>query len=374
MIKCDAAIKLCENRTMVEAREWSQVGERVRDARIGAGLSQAELGAALSLDRTMIAKIEAGTRKVDALELTRLATTLAVPLDYFLHRAPAVLSRRAELSEDTATDAGRQAYRLEAQLEAWARDVRQLLDLKTLMAGRIYRSEGAADEGAARIESSRFRSHFGLALDPIPTLMDVCERAGQFVLVADLPGDGASMVVDDELAVAVVSRSGDPGRRRATAAHELGHMVLGDAYSNDIGVHASQRDRESVVDAFAAELLLPSEVVAKVNGRDELVELAALYRTSWSLATRQAVHVGVISTDEAHVWSQQRPTRAELMNAIGWAPQPDLEATRVPRKYATAVMEALMRNMVTPSRAVELMHGQLVESDLPLVPDDEVAP
>ncbi|SFR26518.1 Zn-dependent peptidase ImmA, M78 family [Lentzea waywayandensis] len=322
----------------------------------------------------MIAKIEAGTRKVDALELTRLAAALAVPLDFFLHRAPAVLSNRAELTEDTSTDAGRQAYRLEAQLETWARDVRQLLDFGTLSAARIYRSEGAADEDAARLVSSRFRSHFGLRLDPIPTLMDVCESAGQFVLVADLPGEGASMVVDDELAVAVVSRSGDPGRRRATAAHELGHMVLGDAYSNDIGVHASQRDRESVVDAFAAELLLPSEVVSRVNGRAGLVELAARYRTSWSLATRQAVHVGAISADEAHTWNQQRPTRAELMNAIGWAPQPDLETTRVPRHYATAVMESLTRNMVTPSRAVELMHGQLVESDLPVAPEDEVAP
>ncbi|MEU0884815.1 XRE family transcriptional regulator [Lentzea sp. NPDC005914] len=359
---------------MAQAQDWNQVGERVRDARIGAGLSQAELGAALSLDRTMIAKIEAGTRKVDALELTKLAAALGVPLDYFLHSAPAVLSRRAELNEETTTDAGRQAYRLEAQLEAWARDVRQLTDLGTLVLRDIYRSEGAADEEAARVIAAAFRSHFDLSNDPISTLTDICERAGQFVLVADLPGDGASMVVDDELAVAVVSRSGDPGRRRATAAHELGHMVLGDPYSNDIGVAASLRDRESVVDAFAAELLLPSEVVATVNGREGLVALAARYRTSWSLTTRQAVHVGVLDPREARVWRQRTPTKAELMNAIGWVPQPDLDAISVPPSYATAVMEALARDLLTPSRAVELMHGQVVESDLPVVADDEVAP
>ena len=360
---------------MVQVQSWNQVGERVRDARIGAGLSQAELGAALALDRTMIAKIEAGTRKVDALELTRLAAALGVPLEHFLHSAPAVLSRRAELNEETATDAGRQAYRLEARLEAWARDVQQLIDLGTLVpSSKIYRSEGAADEAAARAVASAFRAYFGLRHDPIPTLMDLCERAGQFVLVADLPGDGASMVVDDELAVAVVSRSREPGRRRATAAHELGHMVLGDPYSNDIGVAASLRDRESVIDAFAAELLLPSEVVTTVDGRDGLVALAARYRTSWSLATRQAVHVGVVSPRDAQVWRQRTPTRAELMNAIRWAPQPDLDAISVPPSYATAVMEALRRDLLTPSRAVELMHGQVVEGDLPVDPDDEVAP
>ncbi|HUQ56567.1 XRE family transcriptional regulator [Lentzea sp.] len=360
---------------MTEVREWGQVGERVRDARIGAGLSQAELGAALSLDRTMIAKIEAGTRKVDALELTRLAAALDVPLDYFLHSAPPVLSRRAELSEDTATDAGRQAFRLEARLEAWARDVQQLIDLGTLSRRTPYRYEGVvATEDDARRVALQIRRDADLALEPIHTVMDLCEKAGQYVLVTDLPGDGASMVVGDDLAVAVVSRSVDPGRRRATAAHELGHMVLGDPYSNDIGVHASLRDREAVVDAFAAELLLPSDVVAKVNGRQELVELAARYRTSWSLATRQAQLVEVVDAAEARRLRQRTPTKAELMDAVGWAPQPDLDSVRVPRDYAKAVMEAWKRDMLTSSRVVELMHGQVVESDLPVVPDDEVAP
>ncbi|MGZ3140495.1 helix-turn-helix domain-containing protein [Lentzea chajnantorensis] len=351
------------------------MGERVRDARIGAGLSQAELGAALSLDRTMIAKIEAGTRKVDALELTRLAAALQVPLDHFLHSAPAVLSRRAELSEDTATDAGRQAHRLEARLESWVRDVQQLIGLGTLPPRNPYRFQGAvATEEDARRAALRLRERAGLVLEPIPTLMDLCEQAGQFVLVTDLPGDGASVLVDDELAVAVVSRSGDPGRRRATAAHELGHMVLGDPYSNDIGVHASLREREAVVDAFAAELLLPSEVVAKANGRQGLVELAARYRTSWSLATRQAQLVDSFDAAEARRWKHRTPTKAELMDAVGWAPQPDLDSVRVPRSYAKAVMAAWKRDLVTSSRAVELMHGQLVESDLPVAPDDEVAP
>lgn len=360
---------------MVEVREWSEVGGRVRDARIGAGFSQTELGAALSLDRTMIAKIEAGTRKVDALELTRLAVTLGVPLDYFLHRPPAVLSRRAELSEDTATAAGRHAYRLEARLEAWARDVQQLINLGRLPARPIYRHEGVvASEDDARGVAEEFRSKERLGDDPIPALMDVCEAAGQFVLVTDLPGDGASMIVDDELAVAVVGRSADPGRRRATAAHELGHMVLGDPYSNDIGVHASLRDREALVDVFAAELLLPSAVVAKARGREGLVELAARYRASWSMAVRQAQFVGVVDHDEARQLKLRKPTKAELMDAVGWAPQPDLDAIRVPRSYATAVMEALKRDMLTPSRAVELLHGQVVESDLPVVSDDEVAP
>jgi Zn-dependent peptidase ImmA (M78 family) len=90
--------------------------------------------------------------------------------------------------------------------------------------------------------------------------MDFCERAGQFVLVTEVPGDGAS-VVDGNIAAAVISLRGDHGRRRATAAHELGHLVVGDEYSSDLGVHASRDVREAVIDAFAAELLLPTQVL-----------------------------------------------------------------------------------------------------------------
>ena len=48
-------------------------------------------------------------------------------------------------------------------------------------------------------------------------MLEVCERAGQFVLVTEAPGEGAS-AVDGDVAAAVVSLNGDPGRRRAAAA------------------------------------------------------------------------------------------------------------------------------------------------------------
>lgn len=68
----------------------STVGERVRQARLSAGLSQDELGERVGLDHTMIAKIEAGRRRVDALELVRLASALDVLIDDLLEPRPAV--------------------------------------------------------------------------------------------------------------------------------------------------------------------------------------------------------------------------------------------------------------------------------------------
>jgi hypothetical protein len=67
--------------------------------------------------------------------------------------------------------------------------------------------------------------------------------------------------------------------------------------------------------------------------RDQLIQLAAQYKTSWSLALRQAEHAGVLGELDRRRWSQTAPTRAEFMESLGWAPQPDLESIRVPPGY-----------------------------------------
>lgn len=366
----------CDNRIMTEDGEWKTIGERLRRTRLIAGMSQAELGRQVGLDRTMIAKIEAGARRISAVELTQISGTLQIPLGYLLQPLPAVLSHRDSIvDEDFDSGVARQSGRLEIVLATWLADLLQLVELGMLRPQPLLISSRPADsEAAAREIALWVRQTLGCGLDPIGSLVELCERAGQFVLVTDVPGEGAS-VLDGDIAAAVVSLSGEPGRRRATAAHELGHLVVGDEYSNDLGVHASRAEREEVIDAFAAELLLPSQALASAPrdpaglSRGGLVELAARYRVSWSLALRQAAHARVLDPDQQRSLASNAPTRSEFLDALGWAPQPDLASIRVPPGYAHAVMEALQRNAITPSRAVELMRGQVSPSDLPA--DDE---
>jgi transcriptional regulator with XRE-family HTH domain/Zn-dependent peptidase ImmA (M78 family) len=359
---------------MAAQHEWASIGGRVREARLASKLSQEELGRRLGLDRTMIAKIEAGTRRLDAVELVRLGDSLGLSLDHFLRERPAVLSRRAGLLEEEATDAGRGSFQLEAALVGWLHDVQQMRELGVLEPRPILGYPEKVDSEAAAVTAAGWvRQRSGLGNGPIESLLTACQDAGLLVAVIDLAGDGAS-VRDGDIAVAVVSRLGDLGRRRATAAHELGHSVLGDEYSSDLGVHASRAGREAVVDAFAAEFLLPTDVIIAADfSRDTLVRLASIYRTSWSLAVRQSVRAGVLQRGEAQSWLPQTPTRSELLDAIGWTPQPDLERLRVPPDYAHAVMEAHSRHLITTARTVELMRGHIGEEDLPTL-DEDVTP
>jgi len=357
---------------MSDGVEWADFGERLRAARLAAGLTQEELGTKAGLDRTMIVKIESGNRRIDAMELIRLSSGLHVPVDFLLRPTPVVLSHRTSImAEDVGTEVEKESGRLDLALVAWLHDVQQMVELGVLQPESPLKAETVIDsEAAARDLALWAREQLGAGIEPIDSLVEFCERAGQYVLVTNVPGEGSS-VVDGDVAVAVVSLRGEPGRRRATAAHELGHLVIGDEYSSDLGVHASRGAREALLDAFAAELLLPSRVLTEERGstetisRDRLVSLAARYRTSWSLAIRQATQAGVLSGQARRDWGRSSPARSEFMEAVGWAPQPDLEAVRVPPHYAHAVIAAWRKGAITATRAVELMHGQITATDLP---------
>lgn len=59
------------------------VGERLKAARLRAGLSQAELGKAMNLSSQQVQKYERGVNRVSASMLMRASTTLGVPVAEF---------------------------------------------------------------------------------------------------------------------------------------------------------------------------------------------------------------------------------------------------------------------------------------------------
>lgn len=370
-LRLPANRKTCEYRNMADQLNWQEIGARLRQARLAMGYTQDELGDHVGLARDKIAKSEAGVRHLTALDLTRLAPVLGVPMSYFLTQPPSVLSRRTELVDEQSTDAARNSFRLDAELTVWLRDIRQLIDCGSLKPRPLLRYYGAvADHETARNAAMWLRDEIGLDAEPLEAMVDVAERVGQLILVTDTPGEGAS-AVDGEIAAAVVSTHQDPARRRATAAHELGHLILGDEYSSDIGVHSPRDERERLIDAFASEFLLPRKVIpAKVREgtaedvRRGLITLSARYRASWSLTLRQAASAGVIDAPQKSLLSARKPTHAEFMQALGWVPQPDFESIRVPPSVADAVLHAVQQKRITPRRATELTRGQIQEADL----------
>jgi transcriptional regulator with XRE-family HTH domain len=63
--------------------ERQTLGERLRAAREYVGLKQEDVARHLSIPRSALSNIEAGQRKVDAVELTRLAKLYQRPVSWF---------------------------------------------------------------------------------------------------------------------------------------------------------------------------------------------------------------------------------------------------------------------------------------------------
>ena len=73
-----------------------RLGERLRDARKYLGLKQEDVASALSIPRTALVDIESGQRRVEAIELTRLAKLYRQSVGYFIGEDAAAAELPAE--------------------------------------------------------------------------------------------------------------------------------------------------------------------------------------------------------------------------------------------------------------------------------------
>lgn len=80
-----------DNRQDDEAAR-KRLGEKLRDSRKYIGLNQEDVAHYLKIPRTALGEIENGQRKVEAIELTRLAKLYKQPVSYFIDEEDASAS------------------------------------------------------------------------------------------------------------------------------------------------------------------------------------------------------------------------------------------------------------------------------------------
>src|SRR6185437_1922298 len=99
-----------------DEEERRRLGDRLREARKYLGLKQEEVATYLKIPRTALTDIENGQRRVEAIELARLAKLYRQPVGYFTGEDAAAnlpidvahLARKAaDLSEQDRSELGR---------------------------------------------------------------------------------------------------------------------------------------------------------------------------------------------------------------------------------------------------------------------------
>jgi Zn-dependent peptidase ImmA (M78 family)/transcriptional regulator with XRE-family HTH domain len=361
---------MCDNRTMSQPaiRTQTDLGRRIAQAREDSGRTQAELAELVGLDRTAIVRVEAGSRKVSATELVAIASALERPIDWFVTESPqAVISRRQNPA------VGGLSRRLDLTLEHVARDVAFLVEQNILPHRTRTHHAGPQTFEDAENLARIIRREIGQPNGPIYDLQSACEQLGliAFSFELGLDSSDAAYVEVNDLGVAVVNGSTDPGRRRFSLAHELGHHVVGDAYEPAPRLGAS--DTERMFNVFAAHFLMPRSAVQDTwnEFRDRSVRLAATavavrFRVSWTAACNQLRDLGLIEGRERDLLVESDLRKGEMLE-LGERWVPELEPPSIPPGYAQAVVNAYRARRLTQVRTVELLHGTLTESELPAI-------
>lgn len=285
-------------------------GDRIRQAREMAGLTQVELAETVGLHQSNIARLEQGFFQPLDTVVQGIAMSTGFPLAFF----------RDDLIIDFPL--GSLMYRkriaLKSQHKSMLRQTGSLLfevgmQLSKDVGGipvALPSTTGVPSEDAQRVRKALgFNEH-----EPIANLIRAVEKVGVFVIALALDIDKHDAFslwakTAEPRPVLIVS-SGKPGDRlRFSVAHELGHLIL----HRNVVAGAKIHEREA--NAFAAELLLPSFAMKLAMvpplTLTKLAELKAQWGVSIQAILMRALQLEVVTLRQYKYLFQQ-------LAAKGW--------------------------------------------------------
>lgn len=341
--------------------------DRLRLARLRAGLSMAALGGALDapISAQAVNKFEKGEMMPSSSTLLGLAKVLAVSLDFLMsgevvslqgvefRKRASVTEREKALVESEVIDHVERYMSIEHILNLPEKGS----PLDTIRPVTLPSIEAAEDLAA------RLRKEWDLGHEPIPSVTAVLEEKevrvieiegpdGFFGLTCRVnrPGNKPPIPV-------VVRRHVNVERNRFTLAHELAHAVI---------EGTAEGKPEKAMDRFAGAFLVPADHLKKEAGAhrtalgyEELVQMKRLYGVSmWALLMRLE-QVGIMSDTQlkglyrtpARAWLKTEPEPLEEGGDIG-----KLER---PRRFESYVYRALAEKLIPTVKAATLLRKPL---------------
>lgn len=336
------------------------IGNRIRQARLAAGLTLGALGEKVGVTHTAIQKYEKGLITPSSAQLLKLAQACGIRVEYFFRTNEVELLAPEFRRLATFGKTAREALRIK---------VVELVEKRVELLGFFPESPilpfaapdplplvvNALDDIEAF--SDQVREAWKLGLNPIGDLTDTLEALGLLVIVVDEEHPGFSGLTatarssDGRTYPVVAVSSRWPGdRQRFTLAHELGHLLLAGRLAEGI-------DEEKACNRFAGAFLAPQAAVTQLLGHSrrgiEWQELHALkHEFGLSMAgwLQRAKQCGVIS-EAVHVSQWKR------FSARGWRTQEPGNPVpcEVPRLFEQWVYRALGEQYIPEAKAAELL-------------------
>jgi Zn-dependent peptidase ImmA (M78 family)/DNA-binding XRE family transcriptional regulator len=351
-------------------------GDRIKLARKRAGLSLRALAHKMNdtVTAQAIGKYERDEMTPSSGVLIKLTEALDVSLAYLM-TPQAIELGDVEFRTKANTSARDRAKVETSVLEAVERylQIERILELDSAQWNcPESMPERISNASQAEVLADKLRNAWELGFDPIPNMTELLEEKGIKVLLEDLPDkvSGFTCVVrranHADVPVVVVNESVNLERRRLTLAHELAHRVIAVK-------HDDEPDLEKWCNRFAGAFLIPRshlecEIGRKRNalGYQELIDLKRLYRVAASALLVRLEQVGVIHSSAlqyafrtfARGWRSEEPNPLEQSS--------DAQRFEKPHRFERLVYRALAEDMISSSKAAELLRQPVAQVELGL--------
>jgi Zn-dependent peptidase ImmA (M78 family)/transcriptional regulator with XRE-family HTH domain len=249
-------------------------GERIRQAREMAALTQSELARRVDASQAMIAHIENGLKQPSIELAEAIARETKASIDFLqrpsgpnLGEGTLLFRARAGVSAKQLTQARRMA---ECVLEIYA-GMAARFDLPPVTLRPVQGTPASA--AAAAREMLRLAPG-----QPIAHLVRSFEKAGGIVItIPALPGREAFAVWANDRPIVGIALTSAGDRLRLGVAHEIGHLLM------HIGP-TSRRQAEQDAYRFAAELLMPEAHMRYEMGLGLDLQKLARLKSKWGVS------------------------------------------------------------------------------------------
>lgn len=340
--------------------------KRMRQARIMARLSMDALCEKMGgvVSKQAISKYEAAKMMPTSMVLIAMAEALAVELDYFFRPFTFDVDN-LEVSFRKKSSVGvKEVSALKVQIQD---DIERYLEVEEIL-GVETPSVSSIDVPSIKTTddmeqcAQKLREIWGLGKDCIANVEDMLEANGIKVVYTVAPEgfDGVSGIVNGIHYIIVLNIKKDhTERRRLTSLHELGHLLFNSKFSEDL----TQRERENLCNAFANELLLPSEKLQSYFGEKSKIALEELFAVgeAYGISVDAIVHklhkMGIVSDKRYKTFFIRKNQDPALKAKVEESRYKEYS----PKYFDSMVYSALAQKLITTSKAASLLNCSVNE-------------
>lgn len=339
--------------------DYKQIfGRRLKSARLMRRLTMDELVRLTGemVSKPNISKYEAGKMMPSSAVHIALARALGMDFDYFFRPVTLTITRPVDFrkkSKLSKTDEKAIGEQVKDKAERYM-EIEDTLGVNMRFG---YAVGDITVSGMADVKrvADRIRHDWNLGMGPISNVIDMLEAHQIRVMEIDAPDafDGACMMVGEGNPVIVLNSHYTVERKRFTAMHELGHVVM------CFGEGVALGDREKLCHYFASEMLLSAEVLRQIFGRRmtkifmrEMVEVQTQFGISSSAIIHRLNDEGIISDS---LYRQFNIRKNMNKNLKAWADQSTYLGEEKSYRFSRMVYRALAGGLITENKANEIL-------------------